>query len=158
MTSIPVFEGGVPEKVTPKQFMRYHLQQFPKINREENASALEEAIDSVYTMFSGVGEVWSHQPKQLWYDKTQTCYRLLIAWYICDMYPKLVVGVPTMGGIPLKAKAIDGVKITFADSAVSSADGNFRDRLGMLKSNPFGSKAYLMITSSLAVMRIRSTP
>lgn len=153
--TVPLFEDGVPERITPKDFARYHLQQFPKIFVGENINALRASIDDVYTMFSGIGTIWQRQTECLWFEKTQACYRLLTAWYLADMYPKLVVGIPTMGGIPLKSKKIGGVDIVFADSATSSIDGNFRDRLGMLKSNPFGAKAYLMITSSIAVQRVR---
>lgn len=158
MTSIPMFEDisgeRVPEQLTAAEFLRWHLQQFPRLNREENKVALDEAIDSVYTMFSGVGTIWKNHQAQLWFEKTQLCYRLLVAWYIADMYPRLLAGMPVMGGIPLKSKKIGDVTITFSDVAVSQPDGKFRDRLGILKSNPFGAKAYLMITASIANNRI----
>lgn len=156
--SIPTFEvvsgETVPERITASEFLRWHLQQFPRLNREENKSILDEAIESVYTMFSGVGTIWSNHQQPMWFEKTQLCYRLLIAWYVADMYPMQLSGVPTMGGIPLKAKKIGDVNITFADAAVAATDGKFRDRLGLLKSNPFGYKAYLMITSSIANNRV----
>ena len=153
--SIPAFESGVPERITVKEFLRHHGATFPKLLDEKNKVIVEDGIDSVYTMFSGVETIWSNNPRAMWFNKTQLCYRLLAAWYIADMYPKFVAGLPTMGGIPLKSKKIGDVAITFADSAVSSPDGNFRDRLGMLKSNPFGGKAYLMITSSISANRVR---
>jgi hypothetical protein len=153
--TVPLFEDGVPERITAREFVRYHLQQFPKITREENKPVLESAISTVYTMFSGVGTIWNNHKHETWFEKTQECYRHLVAWYIADMYPRLVVGVPTMGGIPLKSKKVGDVTITFADAAVSQASGNYRDELSGLKSNPFGKIAYMMITTSIAVKRVR---
>lgn len=153
--SIPIFEHGKPERVTVKEFLRYFGANFPKLLEKENHGIVEGAIDDVYTMFSGVGTIWNNNPLKDWFDKTQLCYRFLIAWYIADLYPRMVAGVPTMGGIPLKSKKIGDVSIVFADSAVGSPSGNFRDELATLKSNPWGGKAYTMITTSIAVKRVR---
>lgn len=152
---IPVFEDGVPERITVAEFKRHMGMNFPKLLNKDNLWVIEEAIDSVYTMFSGVGTIWSNNPRPMWYSKTQLCYRLLAAWYIGDLYPWAVSKVPTMGGIPLKSKKIGDVQIVFSDTAVSNPDGNFRDELGSLKSNVWGGKAYLMITSSIATKRTR---
>jgi len=151
----PIFVDGLPARVTVQDFLRYHLQQFPKLSRPENAIVVEEAITSVYAMFSGVATIWDLSAKDVWYEKTVLCYRLLIAWYIADTNPKLLSGVPMMGGIPIKRKKIGDVDITFSDS-MSAESGNYQDLLSSLKSNPFGHKAYLMIRSSGKRVMLRS--
>jgi hypothetical protein len=144
----PVFIDGIPAPITGQEFLRYHLQQFPRLSNPANAEVLEEAISTVYTIFTGVSTLWDLHPQAVYYEKTVTCYRLLVAWYIADTRPMFLSGTPMMGGVPLKRKKIGDVDITFADSAVSQADGSYKDLLSSLKSNPFGHKAYLMITSS----------
>jgi hypothetical protein len=64
------------------------------------------------------------------------------------MYPELVTGVPTMGGIPIKRKKIGGVDITFPDNVTGGGNKDYLDLLASLKSNPFGSKAYAMIKTA----------
>lgn len=146
MATTPVFTDGVPARVTAQEFLRYHLMQFPKLAAPANADILTEAIESVYTMFYGVGTLWDLHPAEVWFSKTTLCYRLLIAWYIADTRPTLLSGVPAMGGVPIKRKKIGDIDITFEDSAANS--GNYQDLLSSLKSNPFGHKAYLMIRAS----------
>jgi hypothetical protein len=80
---------------------------------------------------------------QVWFDKTRLCYLHLTAWYIADMHPKYVAGVPVMGGVPIKRKKIGNTDITFQDGAMSASD-----LLSGLLSNPFGKQAYMMIKAS----------
>jgi hypothetical protein len=142
-----IFVDGIPARITAQEFLRYHLQQFPKLSRPENAGIIDEAITSVYAMFTGVATIWDLNSRDVWYEKTVLCYRLLVAWYIADTNPKFLSGVPVMGGIPVKRKKIGDVDITYSDS-MSSESGNYQDLMSSLKSNPFGHKAYLMIRSS----------
>jgi hypothetical protein len=150
----PIFVDGIPAQLTAQEFLRYHLQQFPKLARPENAGIIEEALASVYAMFYGVSDIWNIHTPQVWYNKTVLCYRLLVAWYIADTNPKMLSGLPAMGGIPLKRKKIGDIDITFADT-MSAENGNYQDLLASLKSNPFGHKAYLMLRAAGKRVMIR---
>jgi hypothetical protein len=153
-----VFVDKVPAKITVDDFRRYFLASFPKLADKSEDGLISDAIDTVYTMFTGVATIWDMQPEQVWYDKTTTCYRLLTAWYIADMYPGFVAGVPVMGGIPLKRKKIDGVDLAFPDSGAGSGNKDYQDLLASLKSNPWGSKAYTMIRASAKRVLLRNHP
>jgi hypothetical protein len=145
----PLFEDGKPARITPADFRRYHLDTFPKLADARNEAIIRQAIESVYAVFYGVASIWKKQPKPVWYDKTRTCYRLLTAWFIADMYPKFVSGMPIMGGLPLKRKKIGGVDLTFQDTGKAAGSG-YPDLLAGLDSNPFGKMAKIMITTSAA--------
>jgi hypothetical protein len=138
-----LFVDGLPARITRADFKRYHLQHFPGFIDGSLDDIVDDAIEAVYTMFTGVQRIWDWHPPQVWYDKTVLCFRLLTAWYIADMYPMLLSGIPAMGGIPLKAKKIGGVHIMFPD-AQRTAKG-VEDMLASLKSNPFGVKAAFML-------------
>jgi hypothetical protein len=140
-----IFVDGVPAKITVTDFRRHHLASFPKLADEKHDTLIADAIDAVYSMFKGISDLWDVHDRQTWYDKTVLCYRLLTAWYVADIYPLYLAGTPTMGGIPLKRKKIGGVDITFPDGASSS---DWLDLLESLKSNVFGNKARLMITTA----------
>jgi hypothetical protein len=136
------FIGGKPARITPFDFRRHHLASFPSLTQSPESDVfLSEIIETVYTMFPYVDDLWNWHPRQLWYDKTVLCYRLLVAWYIADMYPDMAAGAPLMGGIPVKRKKIDGVDVTYPDSAASGR----QDILASLKSNPWGHKAWTML-------------
>jgi hypothetical protein len=139
-----IFVGGEPARITATDFRRHHLDSFPALCDDETTPAIEEAIEAVYAMFSGVGTLWNYHPPTLWWEKTTLCYRLLVAWYITDMFPTLAAGGGgvTMGGIPLKKKDIGPVSITFQDLTSKG------DLLGSLQSNSWGNKAYLMLKSA----------
>jgi hypothetical protein len=151
-----VFVDGVPARITAEDFRRYHLAAFPKLVAGTYDGLINDAIEAVYTMFTGVADIWKGQPRQVWYEKTVLCYRLLTAWYILDLYPSLAAGVPAMGGIPLRRKKIGGVDITFPETRTASGVSHYQDVLQSLKSNPFGMKAYVMITTSAARVKIRN--
>jgi hypothetical protein len=142
-----LFVDGLPARITKEDFRRYHLQTFPKFADAVYDAILEDAIEAVYAMFYGVATIWDIHPRDTWYAKTVLCYRLLTAWYLADMYPTLVAGIPVMGGIPIKRKKVDGVDITYRDEDATGSK-EYQDLLGSLKSNPFGVKAYLMIRAS----------
>jgi hypothetical protein len=151
-----VFVDGAPARITAEDFRRYHLPSFPKLAEAAYLGLLNDAIDAVYALFSGVATIWQRRPRQVWYEKTVLCYRLLTAWYITDVHPTLAAGVPSMGGIPLKRKKIGGVDITFRESAAADHLEGYQDLLESLKSNVFGAKAYLMITASAERVRIHN--
>lgn len=136
------FQGGVPARITRDDFRRFYLANFPKL-AEGHDDIIDQAIEAVYTEFHGVGTLWNMHTPQVWFDKTRMCYLHLAAWYIADMHPKYVAGVPVMGGVPIKRKKIGGVDITFQDGASSASD-----LLAGLMSNPFGKQAYIMIKAS----------
>jgi hypothetical protein len=155
----PAFVDGLPERITPADFRRYHAESFPKLLAVKYDQLLQDAIYAVYVMFHGVQDLWDLQSESVWFEKTRLAFRLLTAWYIADMYPTVSAGVASMGGVPLRRKKIGGVDIQYADSAVSAPYKDYRDLLGYLKSNVFGAKAYGMIRAAgkTALLRNRRT-
>jgi hypothetical protein len=137
----------VPARISVEDFRRYFLTSFPKLMAEEHDGLIQDAIDTVYAMFTGVNTIWDKHPGKVWNEKSRVCYRLLTAWYIGDTASWAVAGVPVMGGIPLKRKKIDGVDLTFADT-VSYGNKNYEGLLESLNSNPWGRKALLMIKAA----------
>jgi hypothetical protein len=144
----PVFVDGLPVKLTPEDFRRYHLDVFPRLADGKHDGLIQQAIDTVYTLFHGVSSIWEGHPEAVWFEKTRACYRLLTAWFIADMYPKFVAGMPVMGGLPLKSKKIGGVALTFQDTGKTAAGRE--NLLAGLESNAFGKMARLMISASAA--------
>jgi hypothetical protein len=152
-----LFVDGVPAKLTVNDFRRYHLQSFPKLADSQYDQLIADAIDAVYAMFVGVLTIWNWQSAQIWYEKTMLAFRLLTAWYICDLYPELAAGggAVSMGGIPLKRKKIYGIDITFPD-ITSGQNKDYLDLLSGLKSNVFGMKAYQMIKSAVKITLLKN--
>ena len=146
---------GFPVRIDRAYFRSRYGQFFPDLLLSSMDTVLDNFIADVYTMFYGVNSLWDRMPTQVYFDKTQMCFGLLVAWYITDMAPEYAVGVATSSGMPLKSKSIGGVKIVFGDPDGSAPKvENYKDVLSMLKSNQFGAKAYLQITTSSAKMRI----
>lgn len=143
-----VTTSGRPEKITPEWFRTRYGDRFPDLLDNQKTDILTTCITDVYTLFYGVGELWEHLPREEYVNKTQLCYGLLTAWYITDLFPDYTVGVMSTGGIPLKSKQIGGVKIAFGETASKAGTINNADLLQSLKSNVFGSKAYMMIKTS----------
>lgn len=143
-----VTTSGRPVKITRDWFRLRYGQSFPDLLYEAKNEFLDTCINDVYTLFYGVGDLWSHMDRREYVDKTQLCYGLLLAWYIADLFPSYALGVVSSGGIPIKAKQIGGVKITFGETASTAGAVNNADLLQSLKSNSYGAKAYLMIKTS----------
>lgn len=143
-----VTTSGRPEKITKVWFRTRYGQNFPDLLAEDKDEILDTCIEDVYTLFYGVGELWSHMDREEYVLKTQLCYGLLTAWYITDLFPDMALGVMSTGGIPLKSKQIGGTKIMFGETASKTGSINNADLLQSLKSNSFGAKAYLMIKTS----------
>ena len=143
-----VTTSGRPEKITKVWFRTRYGQNFPDLLAEDKDEILNTCIEDVYTLFYGVGELWSHMDREEYVLKTQLCYGLLTAWYITDLFPDMALGVMSTGGIPLKSKQIGGTKIMFGETASKTGSINNADLLQSLKSNSFGAKAYLMIKTS----------
>jgi len=141
-----LFVSGLPAPVTPEDWRRYHLQSFPVFadedKKEVSDEILHEAIEAVYSMWVGVSYLWQGHDKQVWYEKTRLCYRLLICWYIADIYPDYARGILSTAGLPIARKKIGPVDITFNKEALASSSV---DLLAPLLSNAFGAKAHLMI-------------
>ena len=143
-----VTTSGRPEKITRVWFRTRYGQNFPDLLAEDKNDILDTCIEDVYTLFYGVGELWSHLNREEYVLKTQLCYGLLTAWYIADLFPDFTLGVMSTGGIPLKSKQIGGTKIMFGEASKKVGAVNNADLLQALKSNVFGAKAYLMIKTS----------
>lgn len=143
-----VTTSGRPEKITREWFRTRYGQNFPDLLAEDKNNILDTCIEDVYTLFYGVGELWSHLNREEYVLKTQLCYGLLTAWYIADLFPDFTLGVMSTGGIPLKSKQIGGTKIIFGEASKKTGAVNNADLLQALKSNVFGAKAYLMIKTS----------
>lgn len=141
--------AGRPPRIDREWFRARYGQNFPELLSDEYDTMLDNCIESVYTLFAGVVDIWSYLERNLYVDKTQMCYGLLVAWYIADLYPSFADGVVSSGGVPLKSKKIGGTQVTFKDDVTATAGArNNADLLGSLKSNAFGVKAYFMIKSS----------
>ena len=143
-----VTEDGRPPKINREWFRTRYGQSFPDLLPADKNEFLDTCINDVYTLFYGVGDLWSHMARREYVDKTQLCYGLLIAWYITDLFPDLSLGVVSSGGIPIKMKRIGGTKIQFGETASNAGAVNNADLLQSLKSNSYGAKAYLMIKTS----------
>ena len=143
-----VTTSGRPEKITRVWFRSRYGQNFPDLLAEDKNDILDTCIEDVYTLFYGVGELWSHLDREEYVLKTQLCYGFLTAWYIADLFPDFTLGVMSTGGIPLKSKQIGGTKIIFGEASKKTGAVNNADLLQALKSNVFGAKAYLMIKTS----------
>lgn len=140
-----IFASGVPARITIEDFKSAYLAAFPAFLDASRDPVIEDAIAAVYDIFSGVNTLWSMAEKQEWYDKATRCYKLLAAWYIADLYPRLALGVQSTGGLPILEKRIGDVMIKYADTTkLGSTDAV----LDMLRSNPYGAKAYQMIKSA----------
>jgi len=145
-----VFADGVPAKITTHDFRRHHLQSFPSLTDERYDDLIADSIDTVYTMFPGVARAWEmHRNKQVWFDKTVLCYRLLTCWYITDRYPDLSSSYTSLNGIPLEHKKIDGVSIKFQRELgrFTSPQDMLNPMIG-LRSNDFGRKALIMLQTA----------
>ena len=156
-----MFNNGVPSQITPAQFLHRYAQYFPALTLGSRTLELQGYIDDVYTMYYGVNELWRNLAEDVWYNKSVTCYGLLIAWYIVDMVPDLAeeAGIASRGAIPIASKAIGSVKITYEGSGNGSGFSKHRrnaDLLSELKSNAFGVKAYSMIKASGRMQKIYS--
>ena len=143
-----VTEDGRPPKINREWFRTRYGQSFPDLLPADKNEFLDTCINDVYTLFYGVGDLWSHMARREYVDKTQLCYGLLIAWYITDLFPDLSLGVVSSGGIPIKMKSIGSTKIQFGETASNAGAVNNADLLQSLKSNSYGAKAYLMIKTS----------
>ena len=139
---------GRPPVIDRVWFRARYGQSFPDLLAENKNDFLDTCIADVYTLFYGVGDLWSHMDRKEYETKTQLCYGLLVAWYITDLFPDLSLGVVSTGGIPLKSKQIGGVKVMFGDMASTAGAVNNADLLQSLKSNTYGAKAYFMIKTS----------
>lgn len=149
-----IFSGGVPAKITVADFKRAHLAAFPRFVDNARDNIVQEAIDAVYDMFTGVSHLWDTADEQEWYDKTVRCFCFLTAWYVADVYPRYAIGVHSTGGLPILRKKIGDVDIHYMDtSRLSTADSVLQS----LRSNPYGNKALMMIRSAPARFQLRVT-
>jgi hypothetical protein len=148
-TDQALFVSGLPAPITPDDWRRYHLQSFPVFSdvdqKDITDEILREAIETIYSMWVGVSYLWQGHETQVWYEKTRLCYRLLICWYIADIYPDFARGILSTGGLPIGRKKIGPIDITFNKEAMTARSF---DLLAPLLSNAFGAKAHFMIKTS----------
>jgi hypothetical protein len=150
-----ILNNGVPARITVADFKSSYLAAFPTFTDPKKDPIIESTINTVYAIFSGVNTLWSMAEIHEWYDKATECYKLLTAWYIADMYPRFAVGIQSTGGMPIVEKKIGDLVIKYADqSRLSSTDAV----LAMLRSNPFGGKAFMMIMGAPKRWRLIVTP
>jgi hypothetical protein len=149
---------AIPAKITVADFRRYFSASFPKLLAEEHDGLIQDAIDTVYAMFTGVSTIWDTHPAKVWCEKTRVCYRLLAAWYVADRYPEMSAAYASVDGLPLKRRKVDGVDITVATELLQDASAQPRDALSDLKSNGFGRKALLMIRACAKKFMLRNHP
>jgi hypothetical protein len=147
---------AVPAKITIADFRRYFSASFPKLVAEEHDGLIQDAIDTVYAIFTGVNTIWDMHPDTVWYEKSQVCYRLLTAWYIADRYPEMSAAYASIDGLPLKRRKVDGVDLTVATELLEDASAQTQGALNDLKSNGFGRKALLMIRASAKRAMLRN--
>jgi hypothetical protein len=146
---------SVPAKITVEDFRRYFLASFPKLTAEEYDGLIQDAIDTVYAIFTGVNTIWDVHPERVWYEKSQTCYRLLTAWFIADKYAALAPGVQSIDGIV--QKRVDGVALKYDTGMIyGKAEGAVQETLAGLRSNHFGRTALMMIQSSAKRVMLRN--
>lgn len=143
-----VFVNGRPLRIDAKDFKARFGCYFPKLLAPDKEQIITDAIDSVYTMFTGVEDLWSSLDEETFFKKTRQCFGFLTAWYLADMFPLLSSGIQSMGGLPVTSKSIGGVKLTFADISQAGKNPRFRDNLAFLKTNTMGVQAYNMIKTS----------
>lgn len=141
-------DKGRPLPIDRVWFRQRYGQNFPDLLSEDLNEFLDTCISDIYTLFYGVGDLWSLHERKIYEEKTRLCYGLLVAWYITDLFPNYSLGTITTGGIPIKMKSIGGVKIQFGDTSSKVGNINNADLLQSLKSNVYGAKAYLMIKTS----------
>lgn len=139
---------GKPIQIDRVWWRARYGQSFPDLLSTEQDAFLATCIEDVYSLFAGISDFWSHLERSVYESKTQMCYGLLVSWYIADLFPDTSIGVISMGGLPIKAKKIGNTTIQFGDITSSAGSVNNADLLSSLKSNAFGSKAYLMIKTS----------
>ena len=144
-----IFVDGVPAKITLHDFRRHHLYSFPVLSESEYDALIADAIDAVYAMFPGVASAWDlHRDKQIWFDKTTLCYRLLTAWYIEDRYPGLASNYTSLNGVPLESKRVDGVAMKFRNIAGADSVEAMLNPALVLRSNLFGRHALMMMQTA----------
>ena len=145
-----------PPKINREWFRSRYGENFPSLLDSKMDGFLDTCIEDVYTLYTGIQELWDYLEYSVYESKTQMCYGLLVAWYITDLYPDKAVGVISSGGIPVSSKRIGNVEIKYADGSRLPGSKNNADLLGSLKSNSFGAKAYMMIKASGRMNYLRS--
>lgn len=150
-----VFVNGKPLRIDAKDFKARFGCHFPKLLAADKEPIITDAIDTVYTMFTGVEDLWASLDGETFFKKTRQCFGFLTAWYIADLFPLYSSGIQSMGGLPVVSKSIGGVKITYADISQNSKNPKFRDMLSFLRTNTMGVQAYNMIKSSSKLVLLR---
>lgn len=105
---------------------------------------LGRALQIVNAQFSGVYTLWALLPPPERDAKRKLCINYLLAWQLATLYPDQAIVSAGTGGMPLKAKKIDGISLQFRDLVRASGSGV----LDMLTTNEWGLQALMMIQSA----------
>lgn len=152
-----VFVEGVPQKIDRFYFRAHYGCKFPRLLQGVEAdSIIDDAIEAVYDIYTGVSTLWNSLDDKTWHDKTRRCYGLLAAWYVTDMHPMYAIGIQSTGGLPIKSKQVGGVKIVYNTDEQNVRAARYKDALSHLRTNTFGINAYNMIKTSGKMIMLRS--
>ena len=107
-----------------------------------------EARDIVLAMWSGCLELWQCLDEDTRNRKRSAVFNLLVMWYLADTYPtRLTAGTQSSGGMPISAKRIRDVSITYRELQLPES----YEALG---SNQYGVKAAMMIRYAPEMMGV----
>ena len=151
LTDPRFFTNGIPVTLTLDEWRRHHLASFPAFANPERDVILHDTIHIIYSMFAGIASLWDMHDPDTYFEKVQLTYRLLVCWYIADMYPQYCPGIFSNLGLPLVRKKIGPIDLTFNAEATTGRAG---DLLAPLLSNPFGAKAHLLLRSAIVRAKI----
>ena len=107
-------------------------------------AAITDAVAYVETVFYGCLTMWASTAATRQAALRLRLENLLVAWYLASIYPTLVVGVQSSGGMPMSAKSIGGESGT----SVTYRQLEVQDALVQLTTNTFGQQAIMMIQSA----------
>ena len=112
--------------------------RFAQITDEQISSACQEVL----SRFAGVMSLWKICDVAIRDSKRKLCYNYLVAWLLTNQYPDKAVGVSGTGGMPLKAKKIADVSISYN---MPLKEGSL---LASLTTNSYGIAALEMIQTA----------
>ena len=102
------------------------------------------ALQIINAQFSGVYTLWSLLPPSERDAKRRLCINYLLAWQLTMLYPDQATVSSGTGGMPLKSKSIDYIRLQYRDVVRASGSGV----LDTLTTNEWGMQALVMIQSA----------
>lgn len=126
-----------------KKYIQIDDFKFNSYFTELTVLQLNNALQIVNAQFSGVYSLWTVLPPDEAQAKRELCINYLLAWKLMQMYPHLVQGIASTGGIPLESKKAGPISIKY--KTMVRQDDSI---LSMLSTNYFGLEALTMIQSA----------